>query len=415
MISAEELGQTCALIGAQSGDEGKGKLADALSDEFDVIARACGGPETSHRTVVDGIEHTFRMLPSGSLSDDTIVVLGSGMSIHPPTLLDEISVLQDRGFDILPRLYISPSAHILCTHHRELDETGDGVWNGKHTDVLEQEMGVMPCAVHKVMKIGLRMEHLRLEDDGIRRILELQKRSVERMSNGAITVDIEQEMHHLRAARSLFSKRLMLNVAELLSMFVQDGKRVLIEGARATFLDLDHGNYPHVASSGATLAATMQGLGMAPRLLDTCVGVCKPYCTRTDNGPFPSEADDATSRDMLEKTQEWRDDINLRFGWLSIPDLRYSAMVNGFDCLCLSKLDVLDGLEEIAVCTHIDGDGQPALERFSGWKSSTRGRRNWDDVPPEAQELVSFIERQVGVPIRFVGTGPDREDIIAKE
>lgn len=403
----KSLGQVCAVIGAQCGDEGKGKLTDIFSDSFDVIARGSGGPNTTHTTVVSGKTFTFQMLPSGYLHEDKIIVLGAGMAIHLPTLLTEISVLQEAGIDVLPQLYVSPCAHIVFDHHRRLD-----AFLATKSDPDEQ--GLLSASVHKSMRIGMRMEQLRSDDESLRAILAAQKEHVEAWSDGAVTFDANAELRGLLSARELFFKRLILSIPELLHMFIAGGKRILIEGTKASLLDPDHGSYPHVSPTATTVQGALHGLGLPPKAVTSCVGVFKPYSTRTDSGEMPTEIREEACplRDALR--QKVDPDAAKRLGWLYLPDLHYAALVNGFDVLALSKLDIFDGFEEVRIGTGYDENGDVVFETFPGWKGSVKGVRSWSDLPAQALAMIAFIETQVKTPVGIVGTGPERDDLVIR-
>lgn len=398
-----------AVIGAQWGDEGKGKLIDVLAAEYDVIARACGGANAGHTIVVGGKKHIFRLLPSGCLHEHAEVVLGAGMVIHLPTLLEEIGLLRDAAFDIVPRLWIANEAHILFDFHREIDgvleerrsKTGNGIGTTRR--------GIGPAYMDKAARVSIRMEKLGEDIRG-----ELQKRAGELRASYGIALDVEREQNQLHEAAAMLQS-CVKDTISLLHERMASGKRILIEGAQATLLDIDHGTYPYVTSSSTTIAGALQGLGIAPMVLGEVIGVAKAYCTRVGAGDFLTEAEGTTAERLRERGGEYGSVTKRprRCGWLHIPDLRRSAMINGFACWNITKLDVLDTEEVILVGTE-EKNGKAVMKEFAGWKTSTVGMTQFDDLPQQAQDLLMFVESETGMPIRYIGTGEGREEMIIR-
>jgi adenylosuccinate synthase len=376
------LGPVTAIIGAQWGDEGKGKIVDLLSEHFGVLARACGGANAGHTIVVEGKRHIFHLLPAGCLHEQLLLVLGSGMVIHLPTLLEEIEALEGAGIAVRSRLKISRAAHIVLEEHRGRDAHDEEERGERALGTTRR--GIGPAYADKAARRGLRMEVLLTE---------------------------ESNSHpELTAAADLLRPCITDTVA-LLHELLCDGKSLLIEGAQGTLLDLDHGTYPYVTSSATSAAGALQGLGLPPRVLTSCLGVTKAYCTRVGGGPFPTEADPARAERLRERGQEYGATTGRprRCGWLSLGDLQRSAAINGFTHLALTKLDVLDGEETIPV------SGEPgAWKKLPGWKEVTQGRRTFEELPLNAQRYVHFIEDHIGIPIALIGTGPEREHVIRR-
>lgn len=385
-------------------------MIDLLTEEFDVIARACGGANAGHTIVVDGKKHVFRLLPSGSLHEGKTIILGSGMVIHLPTLLEEIDLLKDIGIDITERLWISHEAHILFEYHKSIDgaleerrtaQKGQGIGTTKR--------GIGPAYMDKSARSGIRMERL-----GSDLHEELQQRAESIRHMYGVTVDIEQELAALQEAHKRVGKQIT-NTVDLLHSLHTQGKRLIVEGAQATLLDIDHGTYPYVTSSSTTITGALQGLGMPPRMLQSCIGVAKAYCTRVGSGDFLTEVEGETADRLRERGGEYGSVTRRprRCGWLHIPDLRRAAQINGFDCWNITKLDVLD--EEEVIPVGIDEkDGKAVFKEFPGWKTSTAGLTSWDQLPQEAQNLILFIEEQTGIPAVYIGTGQGREEMIVK-
>ncbi|MFH1444186.1 MAG: adenylosuccinate synthase [Candidatus Peregrinibacteria bacterium] len=408
----KSFGPVCAVIGAQWGDEGKGKAIDLLSEHYDVIARACGGANAGHTIVVAGKKHIFHLLPSGALHPHSTVVIGSGLVLHLPTLLEEIRTLQDAGIDVLPRLFISREAHIVFEFHKQIDaafEEQRAAREGKGIGTTQR--GIGPAYMDKAARSGTRMESLLLAD--LRPILTAHAERVQRLYD--VTVDIDAELKSLVEAQKLLGDHIVDTVALLHEQLVQK-KNVLIEGAQASLLDLDHGTYPYVTSSQTTAAGALQGLGLPPRVLTSCIGVAKAYCTRVGEGDFVTEVTGERGDRLRERGGEYGSTTGRprRCGWLSIPDLKRAAMINGFTHWNITKLDVLDEEEEIPVCMDINADGAPVWKNLPGWRTSTVGVTAFDKLPKQAQEYIMFIEKETGVPVSLIGTGPGREQMVVQ-
>lgn len=404
----KDLGSATAIIGAQWGDEGKGKVTDILGEHFDVILRACGGANAGHTIVVKGKKHVFHLLPAGCLHEGKPVVLGSGMVIHLPTLLQEIETLKKAGIDLLPRLYISGGAHILFEYHKAID----GALEEKRSKAVgTTKRGIGPAYMDKAARVGIRMEKL-----GGDLSAELAERAKLVKEMYGITVDIETEQKALAEAKKVLSGRIVKSLPDLMMDFVEQEKTMLIEGAQATLLDLDHGTYPFVTSSYTTAAGALQGLGLPPCVLTSCIGVAKAYCTRVGSGEFLTEIEGERGDKLRERGGEYGSTTGRprRCGWLHVPDITLSAFINGFSAINLTKLDVLDDEDTIPVGIGVDSAGKPVYETLKGWKTSTRGVTDFKKLPKEAQAYIQFIEKQVGVPLRLIGTGQGREEIVVR-
>ncbi len=321
----------------------------------------------------------FHLLPAGSLHPGKTVILGSGMVIHIPTLLEEIHTLKDAGVDILPRLRIARAAHVVLEEYKEKDaqieaaRTDGGIGTTKR--------GIGPAYAEKALRTGIRMEALQRGE----------KR--EEWTGAEILLPC------------------IADTVSLLQECVAKEKKILIEGAQGTLLDIDHGTYPYVTSSSTTAAGALQGLGLPPRALTSCIGVAKAYCTRVGAGPFPTEAQEQDANRLRQRGGEYGATTGRprRCGWLDLEGLRFAAALNGFTHLNLTKLDVLDEDETIPVYDH---GNEPT--RLPGWKQSTRGITSFEALPKNAQSYVRFIEEKVGVPVSFIGTGPERNEMIVR-
>ncbi|MBI1813194.1 adenylosuccinate synthase [Candidatus Peregrinibacteria bacterium] len=409
------LGLVCAVIGAQWGDEGKGKVIDLLAEHFGVIARACGGANAGHTILVDGKKHVFRLLPSGCLHSGKSVVLGGGMVMHLPTLLEEIASLEGAGVSILDRLSLYPNAHIVFEYHKDIDAVLEERRMGqKGEGIGTTRKGIGPAYMEKAARSGLRLESLRWDVQLVKKELEDRRRAVVQMYG--VRIDVDRECEEFARAQKLLAPHVVMNGPELLRDFLEREESILIEGAQATLLDIDQGTYPFVTSSCTTAAGALQGLGLAPRTLTSCIGVAKAYCTRVGSGAFATEDTAEAGNRLRERGGEYGSVTGRprRCGWLHLPDLRYSAIVNGFDCWNITKLDVLDTEEVIPVGTGMDDRGNVLYEKLPGWKTSTRGITAFEKLPKEAKHYIEFIEKQTNLSARLIGTGQGREEMIVK-
>ncbi|MEQ1849124.1 MAG: adenylosuccinate synthase [Candidatus Peribacteraceae bacterium] len=399
-----DLGTVTAIIGAQWGDEGKGKVTDILGEHFDVLARACGGANAGHTIVIAGKKHVFRLLPSGCLHPGKPVVLGTGMVIHLPTLLEEIEMLEKANIEIVHRLHISAAAHIVFDYHKELDAWQEEQ-KGKDS-IGTTKRGIGPAYMDKIGRTGIRIGTPESEIKSA-----LTTRAVSLKKETGLTMNVDHEMAEVARALKKVGSRIHASVPTLLHDFLSRKKSIVIEGAQATLLDIDHGTYPYVTSSSTTAAGALQGLGLAPRALSSCIGVVKAYCTRVGSGHFEAEEKGERGDRLRERGGEYGSITGRprRCGWLSITDLKFSSMINGFTLLNLTKLDVLDEEEEIPV-----QDEHGTWQSLPGWKTSTVGITAWDKLPSAARTYIDWIEKAAGVPVRMIGTGPGREQMIVR-
>lgn len=410
-ILRKKLGPVCAVIGAQWGDEGKGKVIDLLSEHYDVVARACGGANAGHTIVVNGKKHIFHLLPSGALHPHTTVVIGSGLVLHLPTLLEELRTLKEAGIDVLPRLFISQEAHIVFDFHKAVDLTLEEIRRQREGKAIGTTgRGIGPAYMDKAARAGTRMGDLRTD---LSAILAGHAERVRRLYG--VTVDTAAEVSALQTAKALLAPRITDTVL-LLHERIAAGQKLLIEGAQASLLDLDHGTYPYVTSSQTTTAGALQGLGLPPQVLTSCIGVAKAYCTRVGEGDFPAEVTGETGERLRKRGGEYGSTTGRprRCGWLSLPDLRRAVMINGITHWNITKLDVLDEEEEIPVCIDIDAHGKAVWKNLPGWKTSTVGVTEFSALPAQARQYIAFIEEQTGVPAALIGTGPGREQMIVQ-
>ena len=417
------------IVGAQWGDEGKGKIVDLLAQDSDLVCRYQGGPNAGHTVIVDGVTFKLRHPPTGILSGK-VSVLGAGCVVDPGVLLEELDELEARGVSSKP-LRISGNAHLIMPWHVAIDGAGERRL-GK-LQIGTTRRGIGPAYADKASRLGIRVQDL-LDAKILRQKIEtaLAEKNVwlERV--------YEHEPFDLEAVASSheqYAQRLRPYVADtslLVDTALAEGKRVLLEGAQGTLLDLDHGTYPFVTSSNPIAGAAATGIGIGPTRIDEVVGVSKAYVTRVGAGPFPSEMDDELAARVRELGQEFGTVTGRerRPGWLDLVALRYAVRLNGITSIALTKLDVLSVFDELKVCVRYrlpDGTespdfpahqsdfhhAEPVLETVPGWRTPLDGCTTIADLPEPARAYVELVERALGVPVRLVGTGAAREQVLA--
>ncbi len=418
------------LVGAQWGDEGKGRVADWLARESDVMARYAGGDNAGHTVIVG--ERTFKLhlVPSGIVYPHVICLLGSGMVINPVRLVEELEMLAAQGIDVSPdRLFISARAHIITPGHLALDGASERAL-GKDS-IGTTQRGIGPAYMDKAARSGVLVGELADPAQFAQSI----RASVER-ANAVLTgvyelppVDVSQVSEPYRAA----AERLAPYVGDVTTRLHQQleaGSRVLCEGAQGTLLDIDQGHYPFVTSSSATVGGALTGLGFGPHYIDRVVGVVKAYCTRVGNGPFPTELFDSSGDRMRESGAEFGTTTGRprRCGWLDGAALRFAVRINGITELVITKLDVLSIFDELKIAVAYEKDGvrldtfpidtrlagqvTPVYETLPGWKSDISGARRLEDLPENARQYIGRIEALAGVPVSLISVGPEREQAI---
>ena len=419
------------ILGAQWGDEGKGKLVDLLSHNFDYVVRYQGGHNAGHTIIIGDKKFVVRLIPSGIMQPGKKAVIGNGLVVDPIALLEEAGQLAAAGIDVTGRLFISNRAHVLMSSHRVVEKISEAR-KGK-TPIGTTARGIGPCYEDKAGRRGIRMADL-LDSEWFPQAAEALLDD-QRIKARAYGVDDEIDTKaivslYLEAAERL--RPFVCDTSKLLNAAVARGESLLFEGAQGTMLDLDHGTYPFVTSSSASAGGACTGAGVPPTKITGVIGISKTYTTRVGGGPFPTEALDAKGELIRKRGNEFGAVTGRprRCGWFDAPLLRYTAAVNGFDSMVVTKLDVLDELDEIPVCTgyKIDGrlvDEMPATFRelarvepvytvLPGWQSSTRGISEWDQLPQAAQRYVAFLEEQTGVEAGCVSTGPERNETIRR-
>ncbi len=423
--------QNLVVFGAQWGDEGKGKIVDLLCEDYDVVARYQGGHNAGHTVKFGDHHYALRLVPSGILHPGKLCILGNGMVIDPEALLEEIESLRGLGIRIEENLKISDSAHVILPYHRALDLAREEAAGSAKIGTTGR--GIGPAYETKVSRYGIRVADL-LDPDILREKIDFacaEKNPVLQSVYGKDTFDPKVLFDDYTRFGEVLAPRIM-NGPLLINENIRTGKRVMFEGAQGTMLDIDHGTYPFVTSSNTVVGGVCTGLGVAPKHIHRVIGVAKAYTTRVGGGAFPTELNDATGEHLRKRGNEFGTVTGRprRTGWLDLPVVRTSAMLNGIDAIALTKLDVLDDFDEIPVCTsyNVHGDRwktfpafavahhdyKPEYRTLKGWKRSTVGVTSYEDLPQEAKDYIRFIEDETGCPASIVSTGPRREETILR-
>ena len=421
-------GQCRVVVGAQWGDEGKGKIVDVLAAEADIVARYQGGANAGHTVDVAGDEFILHQIPSGILHQEKRCLLGNGVVLDLEQFFSELDALTERGIDAEPRVGVSGRAHLLLECHKLLDRASEARrGSGK---IGTTGKGIGPAYEDKVARRGVRVGDLRDPDRAAGLLRQVAERANDRLAGvGAETADVDALVDQvLRAGQRLLP--LITDTGDEIHRALREGRQVLLEGAQGALLDIDHGTYPYVTSSNTTAAGAATGTGIGPTAIGAVLGVVKAYTTRVGSGPLPTELDSELGERLRELGGEYGATTGRprRCGWFDAVVVRYAARVNGLTGLALTKLDVLDTLDEIRICTGytIDGDhhehfpddlarldrARPVFETLPGWKTDTTGARAVADLPEAARAYMRRLEELAGVPVEYVSVGTKREQII---
>jgi len=422
-------GKTAVIVGAQWGDEGKGKIVDVLSENFSVVARYAGGHNAGHTVIINGKKFILQLVPSGILRSECRSVIGNGVVFDPMAFLKEVGALRETGVKVDGNLFVSNRAHVILPYHRMIELAAENAPG--RVKIGTTSRGIGPTYEDKMGRRGLRVADL-LDLKLLKTHIENACREKNLIAHALFNSEPldADKMYAEYAAASAKIAPFVCDTAALLNQALTNGESIVFEGAQGTMLDIDHGTYPFVTSSSATSGGAVIGTGVAPTAIDTVIGVSKAYCTRVGEGPFPTEAHDASGNMLRVRGNEFGAVTGRprRCGWIDLPLLRYAGMINGISWLVVTKLDVLDELAEIPVCVgyKIDGkktDEVPAqdsgftkidciYEKMPGWRTSTVGITNFEKLPKVAREYLTFIEKQSGARIGMVSTGPGREQTI---
>jgi adenylosuccinate synthase len=423
------MGKNVVVLGSQWGDEGKGKVVDLLTDQVAMVARFQGGHNAGHTLVIDGVKTALHLIPSGILREGVMCVIGNGVVLAPDALFREMKQLEANGVPVKERLRISPACPLILPYHISLDQARETARGSAKIGTTGR--GIGPAYEDKVARRGLRVGDLMYPERFAVKLEEVLEYHNFALVNYFKTdpVDYQQTLElALQWGEEL--RPLVADVIELLHSERERGGNILFEGAQGALLDIDHGTYPFVTSSNTTAGGTATGSGFGPLFLDYVLGITKAYTTRVGSGPFPTELEDEVGRHLGEKGHEFGTTTGRqrRCGWFDAVAVRHAARINSISGLCLTKLDVLDGLKSIAICTaYVDEDGQPVAmpcdadewarvqpkyEVMPGWTESTVGVKVLDQLPENARAYIQRIEELTGCPIDIISTGPDRVETI---
>jgi adenylosuccinate synthase len=413
------------LLGLQWGDEGKGKIVDALSPVYDVIARFQGGPNAGHSLEFNNVKHVLHLIPSGIFHPEKLNIIGNGVVIDPAVFKKEIEELGPSVSELTKRLIISNKANLILPSHRLLDaayELHKG--NSKIGSTLK---GIGPAYTDKTSRNGLRVGDILRKD-----FKELYNAHINNhliiLKNYDFKFNLSDYENDWFEGIEMLKKFTITSTEYLVNELAGKGKRILAEGAQGTMLDIDFGSYPFVTSSNTISAGACTGLGISPRRIGDIFGIFKAYCTRVGCGPFPTELMDETGEKLRKLGHEFGATTGRprRCGWLDLPAMKYSIMINGITQLFMTKADVMSGFKTIRICTSYQIDGkncielpfnnesviEPVYAEFEGWEEQITGCRKFEDLPVALKKYIGFIEKETGVPITMVSVGPDREETI---
>jgi adenylosuccinate synthase len=423
------MGKNVVIIGTQWGDEGKGKIVDLLTDRASAVVRFQGGHNAGHTLVIDGQQTVLHLIPSGILRDGVRCLIGNGVVLSPTALLEEIAMLESNGVPAGDRLGISESCPLILPYHIALDQARE-LARGKKA-IGTTGRGIGPAYEDKVSRRGIRLGEL-LDpahfSERLREVMEYHNFALEHYFKAA-AVDYQQVLDEALAQGEQMAP-MVEDVPGTLHRLRAEGRSIMFEGAQGALLDIDHGTYPYVTSSTTTAGGAASGSGVGPRDLDYILGIVKAYTTRVGAGPFPTELFDDDGRYLGEQGHEFGATTGRqrRCGWLDVVSLRRSLEINSVTGICITKLDVLDGLETVRICVAYKLDGkeitvppvgadllekcEPVLVEMPGWKQSTVGAKSVEQLPQAAQDYLRRIGELCGVPVAIVSTGPDREQTI---
>ncbi len=416
------------MVGAQWGDEGKGKVVDYLAQSFDYTARYAGGHNAGHTVIFNNHRYVLQLIPSGILRPEKKAVIGAGTVVDPVALLAELDNLKRSSIDVRGRLFLSDRAHLIFPYHREMDKAAESARGAAAIGTTSR--GIGPAYEDKMARRGIRVIDL-LDPDGFKEKLErvvAEKNAISRATYGHALETAGLLEQYLEIAAHI--RGLVTDTCVLLNRALDNGESVLFEGAQGTMLDIDHGTYPYVTSSNATSGGVATGLGVAPSRICGVVGVTKAYTTRVGSGPFPTEMPDLDAQAVRERGQEFGAVTGRprRCGWLDLVVLKYAKMLNGIDSLVVTKLDVFDTQPEIKVCTGYRLKGKPledmpadvetltkveaVYRTLPGWQKPTPGIRDVKELPEAARNYLDFISNELQVEIGMISTGPERDATI---
>ena len=416
------------LLGLQWGDEGKGKIVDVLSPTYHMIARFQGGPNAGHTLEFEGKKYVLNTIPSGVFNPNTLNLIGNGVVIDPVIFKREIDNLRTNGYDPIAthKLVISKKAHLILPTHRLLDAASESkMGNSKIGSTLK---GIGPTYQDKIGRSGLRVGDTMLPDFKVR-YDKLIAKHLETLSHYNIDLDYKEYEAQWFEGIELLKAMKQVDAEHLVNQYLKENKKVLAEGAQGTLLDIDFGSYPYVTSSNTTSAGACTGLGAAPNKLGSIIGIFKAYCTRVGGGPFPTELDNEVGEELRRIGHEFGATTGRprRCGWIDLPALKYAIMLNGVTELVMTKADVLSGFEKIYACTHYIYNGEtidympfdivsvtatPVYKEIDGWKEDLTQIREINEIPEKLMAYIKYLEKELGVPVKYLSVGPDRKQTL---
>lgn len=418
------------LLGLQWGDEGKGKIVDVLTPQYDIIARFQGGPNAGHTLEFNGIKHVLHTIPSGIFREDVINLVGNGVVIDPVVFQKELEKLAPFNIDFKKRLLLSKKAHLILPTHRLLDAASETA-KGKNK-IGSTLKGIGPTYMDKTGRNGLRVGDIFMSNFQEKYDALVEKHVGMLSHYDGFEYDLSELEAPFMEGIEVLKGLTAVDSEQYLNEAFKAGKRVLAEGAQGTMLDIDFGTYPFVTSSNTVTAGTCTGLGVAPTKIGNVIGIFKAYCTRVGSGPFPTELDDEVGELIRQEGREFGATTGRprRCGWVDLPQMKYAIMINGVTELSMMKADVLSCFETIKVCTHYIIDGErvdyfpfdvnginltPVYEEIDGWNCDLTQLSSYDDAPQALKNYVSYLERNLEVPITVVSVGPDRTQTLSNK
>lgn len=423
------MGKSVVILGTQWGDEGKGKIVDLLTEKASTVVRFQGGHNAGHTLVIKGEKTVLHLLPSGILRDNVRCIIGNGVVLSPEALLKEIDELNDKGISVEEKLHISTACPLILPYHIALDQARELKKGNEKIGTTGR--GIGPAYEDKAARRGIRMGELLNAEHFARRLEEVLEYHNFALQSyyGVDPIDYQQTLDQsLEMGERI--RPMVGDTIDILHTARKDGENILFEGAQGSLLDIDHGTYPFVTSSNTTAGGTATGSGYGPLYLDYVLGITKAYTTRVGAGPFPTELFDKVGEQLFTKGKERGATTgrNRRCGWFDAAALKMAIRINSVSGICLTKLDVLDGLETVKVCTGYKGINgssmacltsfdqydhlEPIYEELPGWSESTFGVKSLDELPDNARAYISYIEEKIEAPVDIISTGPDREETI---
>ncbi|MBI4446177.1 MAG: adenylosuccinate synthase [Acidobacteria bacterium] len=420
------------IVGSQWGDEGKGKIVDLVTERFDVVARYQGGHNAGHTVSIQGKKYILHLIPSGILHPGKLCVIGNGVVLDPFAFQEELKTLQNSGISIQNRVFVSNRAHLIMPYHRAIDAAEEQRRGAEKIGTTAR--GIGPCYEDKMARRGIRVADLFFPDllrAKVRANVEFKNRLFKHIYQLPPMDADEISDTYLAQAQALAA--FVTDTAEFLSRIIHEGRSILFEGAQGTLLDVDHGTYPFVTSSNATAGGACTGTGVGPRHIDGVIGIAKAYTTRVGGGPFPTELHDPVGRHIQQKGTEFGSSTGRprRCGWFDAVVVRYATLINQVDTLVITKLDVLDELDEIQICVGYRYRGrvldcfpteisvldevEPVCEKWPGWKTDTSRIHHYEELPRQAREYLDRISQLIGTDISIISTGPNRAETIVLE